>query len=59
MFFGDFPVTKETINEITANTKNTAKSVLPMSIDIPAIPPAPNKKATSAKIKNAIAARTM
>ena len=41
---------------ITAKTRNTNSNVLPISIDTPAKPVAPNKNATSAITKNVIAA---
>ena len=42
---------------MTASNKNTPKRILPTSIDIPAMPLAPNKNATKARTKNEIAAR--
>ena len=50
------PVTKLATKDITASTKNTNNTVLPISIETPAKPVAPNKIATSANTKNKIAA---
>lgn len=54
MFLGDLPVTKEMINEITANAKKTINNVLPISIDRPATPPAPSKNAPILRVKNGL-----
>ena len=59
IWVGFLPVTSEKINEITAKTKNTISSVLPISIETPATPVAPSIIATKPNIKNATAARTI
>lgn len=45
------PVNKLTTNEITAKIRKIVRSILPISIDIPANPVAPNKSDTRAKMK--------
>lgn len=55
----DRVVTKFTMKLITARARKTKRRILPISIDIPAMPDAPNIKATSARIKNAMAALNM